>query len=89
VVDNVQNMWAHTDDAGASCVFDAECRRADGSPCEVVGGSAYHYGSYHAGVINFLYADGSVHAVRKSISRVTWRALSTYNAGEIIGGDAP
>jgi prepilin-type N-terminal cleavage/methylation domain-containing protein/prepilin-type processing-associated H-X9-DG protein len=89
VEDNVQNMWAHTDDAGASCVFDPECRRADGSRCEVVGGSAYHYGSYHPGVINFLYADGSVHAVKKSISRTTWRALATYNAGEVIGGDAP
>lgn len=89
VADNVQGMWAHTDDAGASCAFDPICKKADGSPCDVVGGSAYRFGSNHSGGMNFLFADGSVRMVSRNISRVTWRALSTYNAGEVIGSDAP
>lgn len=53
--DNVQGMSAHTDDAGASCAFDPECRqpRPDGTtgPCDTVGGSAYRFGSHHASVL--------------------------------------
>ncbi len=83
-------MWAHTDDAGASCVFDPVCiRPSTGQPCGNVGGDAYHYGSFHPGGMNFLFADASVRSVSRSISRATWRALSTYNAGEILAADAP
>jgi prepilin-type processing-associated H-X9-DG protein len=89
VANNVQNMWAHTDDAGASAVFGPACIRADGTACGTVGGDAYHYGSYHSGGLNFLYADGSVHFIPNTISRATWRAMSTYNAGEVLGNDAP
>jgi prepilin-type N-terminal cleavage/methylation domain-containing protein/prepilin-type processing-associated H-X9-DG protein len=97
VEDNVQNMWAHTDDAGASAVFGPLCKRTvpapppdpNGLECGTVGGDAYHYGSYHGGGLNFVYADGSVHWVSNGISRATWKALSTYDAGDQLGPDAP
>lgn len=93
VADNVQNVWAHTDDAGASAVFGPNCRRTvpiNGRyECGSVGGDAYHYGSYHTGGMNFLYADGSVHSISTSISVATWRALSTIDAWDLLGVDAP
>jgi prepilin-type N-terminal cleavage/methylation domain-containing protein len=47
LADNVQNSWAHTDDAGASMVFGLNCAHSDGSPCENLGGAAYRFGSWH------------------------------------------
>ena len=75
----------------------ADCRRTVPAPapdpnglnCGTVGGDAYRYGSYHPGGLTFLFADGSVRIVSRSTSRATWRAMSTYNAGEVLGPDAP
>lgn len=90
VADNVQAMWAHSDDAGASCVFDPICiDPRTGGPCGIVSTPAYRFSSYHTGGINFVFADGSVRLVSTGISQATWRALSTYNAGEVLGADAP
>jgi prepilin-type N-terminal cleavage/methylation domain-containing protein/prepilin-type processing-associated H-X9-DG protein len=44
--------------------------------------------SYHPGGVNMLLGDGSVRFVKNSISPPTWRALTTINAGEILGADA-
>jgi len=44
--------------------------------------------SQHPGVVNFLFCDGSVKAIKCSISRVTYRSLSTRNLGEIISADS-
>jgi prepilin-type N-terminal cleavage/methylation domain-containing protein/prepilin-type processing-associated H-X9-DG protein len=41
--------------------------------------------SYHTGGVNLLLADGSVRFVRNAIPLATWRALSTRNAGEVLG----
>ncbi len=91
--DNVQNMWAHSFDAGSSAAFGPECRRtnpAAGRPeCGTVGGDAFHFASYHQGGINFLFADASVRFVSRQISMTTWRALATYNAKDLPGGDEP
>jgi prepilin-type processing-associated H-X9-DG protein len=41
-------------------------------------------GSRHAGVVNALFADGSVKAIKSSISRSVWRALGTKAGGEVV-----
>jgi prepilin-type processing-associated H-X9-DG protein len=43
--------------------------------------------SYHPGGINALFADGSVHYVKNSVSPVTWRALGTIQGGEVLSAD--
>ncbi len=44
--------------------------------------------SKHPGGVNALFADGSVHFVKDSISPVTWRALGTIAGGEVISSDS-
>jgi prepilin-type N-terminal cleavage/methylation domain-containing protein/prepilin-type processing-associated H-X9-DG protein len=44
--------------------------------------------SYHPGGVNALFADGSVHFVKNSISAVTWRGLGTIAGGEVISSDS-
>ena len=44
--------------------------------------------SMHPGIVNFLFCDGSVKAIKCSISRVTYRALSTRGLGEVISSDS-
>jgi prepilin-type N-terminal cleavage/methylation domain-containing protein/prepilin-type processing-associated H-X9-DG protein len=44
--------------------------------------------SYHPGGVNVLLMDGSVRSVKSTINQVTWRALGTRAAGEVISADA-
>jgi len=41
--------------------------------------------SFHAGGVNVLFADGSVHFISENISAATLGALLTRNAGDIPG----
>jgi prepilin-type processing-associated H-X9-DG protein len=41
--------------------------------------------SYHTGLVNTLFMDGSVKAVNNSVSQTTWRALGTRAGGEVPG----
>jgi len=43
--------------------------------------------SYHPGGVNELFADGSVHFMKNTISTVIWQALGTAAGGEIVGAD--
>jgi prepilin-type N-terminal cleavage/methylation domain-containing protein/prepilin-type processing-associated H-X9-DG protein len=40
--------------------------------------------SNHAGGVNVLFGDGSVHFITESVAPETWQALATRNGGEII-----
>jgi prepilin-type N-terminal cleavage/methylation domain-containing protein/prepilin-type processing-associated H-X9-DG protein len=44
--------------------------------------------SFHSGGVNALFADGSVHFIKNSISPVTWYALGTVAGGEVISSDS-
>jgi prepilin-type processing-associated H-X9-DG protein len=44
--------------------------------------------SKHPGGVNTLFADGSVHFIKNSISPVTWYALGTIAGGEVISSDS-
>jgi prepilin-type N-terminal cleavage/methylation domain-containing protein/prepilin-type processing-associated H-X9-DG protein len=44
--------------------------------------------SYHAGGVNALLADGSVHWIKNTIQLQTWRALGTVAGGEVISSDS-
>jgi prepilin-type processing-associated H-X9-DG protein len=41
--------------------------------------------SYHAGGVNVLFGDGSVHFIADGVDVNTWRALGTTAGGEILG----
>ncbi len=44
--------------------------------------------SYHPGGVNALFADGSVHFLKSTVSQPTWRALGTIAGGEVISSDS-
>jgi prepilin-type N-terminal cleavage/methylation domain-containing protein/prepilin-type processing-associated H-X9-DG protein len=44
--------------------------------------------SKHPGGVNTLFADGSVHFVKNSISPATWTGLGTIAGGEVISSDS-
>ena len=44
--------------------------------------------SYHPGVVNAVFGDGSVHTIKSSVNFQTWRALGTVGGGEVISADA-
>ena len=44
--------------------------------------------SYHTGIVNTGFIDGSTHSIADSIDLKTWRAIGTIAGGEVIEGDA-
>jgi prepilin-type N-terminal cleavage/methylation domain-containing protein/prepilin-type processing-associated H-X9-DG protein len=44
--------------------------------------------SHHPGIVNALFADGSVHTVKSTINVQTWRALGTVGGGEVLSADS-
>jgi prepilin-type N-terminal cleavage/methylation domain-containing protein/prepilin-type processing-associated H-X9-DG protein len=44
--------------------------------------------SYHPGLVNAVFADGSVHSIKDSINYPIWRALGTVGGGEVLSSDA-
>jgi len=50
--------------------------------------AAKGFKSYHPGGSNILFADGSVHFLKNSISLVTYNALGSRAGGEVISSDS-
>ena len=44
--------------------------------------------SYHPGIVNTLFADGSVHSIKDSINWQNWRSLGTVGGSEVISSDS-
>ena len=62
------------------------------SPTETVNGGysnigEYAFGSWHPGICQFVFCDGSVHAISVTASIATVNALSTISGSEVITGD--
>ncbi|MBO0699217.1 MAG: DUF1559 domain-containing protein [Zavarzinella sp.] len=47
----------------------------------------YGWGSFHTGVINFLYGDGAVRPVKTTIDMKVFTYLATIGGGELIAGN--
>src|SRR5208337_3770463 len=45
-------------------------------------------GSFHANLTHFVFCDGTVHALRLTIDKATWYALTTRYGREVISADA-
>jgi prepilin-type N-terminal cleavage/methylation domain-containing protein/prepilin-type processing-associated H-X9-DG protein len=58
-------------------------RPGDTAPC-----GAWTAGSRHPSLVNVLMADGSVHAIKATVSIGVWLALGTRAGGEVISADA-
>ncbi len=50
--------------------------------------STIRFGSWHAGICNFVFCDGSVHALPDSIDIDVLRRLAVRNDGEVIPGES-
>jgi prepilin-type processing-associated H-X9-DG protein len=44
--------------------------------------------SYHPGLVNTVFGDGSVRSIKSSINFLTWRALGTVGGGEVVSADS-
>jgi prepilin-type N-terminal cleavage/methylation domain-containing protein/prepilin-type processing-associated H-X9-DG protein len=51
-------------------------------------GTSFDTSSRHPGMVNMLMVDGSVRAIKNSISRTVYWALGTRNFGEVISADS-
>lgn len=47
----------------------------------------YGWGSFHPGVINFVYGDGSIRSIRRNINMQSFTHLATIGNGEVVQGD--
>jgi prepilin-type N-terminal cleavage/methylation domain-containing protein/prepilin-type processing-associated H-X9-DG protein len=61
--------------------------------CSPWGGVGTGYGfftprSYHSGGVNVMMADGSVRFTKDTISLITWQAIASINAGEVVSADS-
>jgi prepilin-type N-terminal cleavage/methylation domain-containing protein/prepilin-type processing-associated H-X9-DG protein len=48
----------------------------------------YKYSSNHTGVVNFAFADGSVHGIRKNVSFAIFIYMSGMNDGQVFNPDS-
>jgi prepilin-type N-terminal cleavage/methylation domain-containing protein len=60
-------------------------------PCADIAGQqctyAWGFSSFHTGITNFVFLDGSGHTIRDAIDLTVWQALCTPDGGEVINGE--
>ena len=72
-------------DAGANVAMDWDwADENDGGPTYM----SLAASSKHPGGVNALFADGSVHFIKNTVSPVTWYGLGTIAGGEVISSDS-
>jgi prepilin-type N-terminal cleavage/methylation domain-containing protein/prepilin-type processing-associated H-X9-DG protein len=86
--------WAHSVEATLTCAMPPNnLTHPNGTPINTTSTNASEWGSYHGfksrhtGGVQFLYADGTARFIVNSIALGTYRAMASYNGGEVI--DSP
>jgi len=65
------------------------CDHLDDSHQDVRGSvTSVNASSLHPGGVNVLMGDGSVRFVKSTVNYVTWYAIGTHNAGEVLSADS-
>jgi prepilin-type N-terminal cleavage/methylation domain-containing protein/prepilin-type processing-associated H-X9-DG protein len=83
--------WAHSAECTRTCAIPPNnLTRANGTLADTSSTDSSQWGvlngfkSWHTGGVQFVYADGSVHFITNSIALGTYRAMATFNRGEIV-----
>jgi prepilin-type N-terminal cleavage/methylation domain-containing protein/prepilin-type processing-associated H-X9-DG protein len=77
--------WAHSVEATLTCAIPPNAKGANGLPVNYRDWGNYHgFKSRHAGGVQFVFGDGSVRFISDSIALGTYRALASYNGGEVF-----
>jgi prepilin-type N-terminal cleavage/methylation domain-containing protein/prepilin-type processing-associated H-X9-DG protein len=85
---NIHNGWPYSNTAVGTCSIPLNNALVAGQPGFNNPGdwpNVYSFRSRHTAGANFGLADGSVRFVSQSIDLTTYRNLSTYNGGEVLG----
>src|SRR5258708_25127169 len=77
------------DNQGYTCGFNYDTIRKTARPpapdyFAPIGDGAGLFGSAHPGVVNFAFADGSVHPIRYSIDPIVFKYLGQRNDGQTV-----
>jgi prepilin-type N-terminal cleavage/methylation domain-containing protein/prepilin-type processing-associated H-X9-DG protein len=76
--------WAMTVDATLTCAIPPNARKNGARIPWTNWGDFHGFKSQHPGGVQFVYADGSVRFLNDSIALGTYRAMATYNGGEVV-----
>jgi len=85
---NVHNGWPYSNAAVGTCCIPLNNAMQAGQPGYNNPGdwpNVYSFRSRHPSGGNFAMADGSVRNVSTAIDLTTYRSLSTYSGGEVVG----
>ncbi len=80
------NTWVPYDNGGALLDIDFDSNR-EGNTLSGVTYAAVTARSYHPGIVNALFMDGSVRAIRSEIAAPVWQAFGTRAGGEALRDD--
>jgi prepilin-type N-terminal cleavage/methylation domain-containing protein/prepilin-type processing-associated H-X9-DG protein len=76
--------WAMTVDATLTCAMPPNAKQNGALIPWTNWGDFHGFKSRHPGGVQFVFADGSVHFISDAIALGTYRAMATYNGGEVV-----
>ena len=82
------NHWCHTNHLWRTCAIPINAYAPPPPPNQCYApndfANNFNFNSSHAGCVNFVYADGSVHFIAASIDMPTYWAMATIQGGETL-----